>query len=122
MITVILTALALVGCGKTAATEEQVEETTAGESNGFSDVQLGRVVKNGADRYVVASAMGKDYYETPYQETMLFYLDIPKTGVGVLWQIEINEIQLDELTEPILAQIGQCYGIGIDLSENYNEK
>lgn len=84
------------------------------DRNGYSDTQLGKVMKNGADRYVVASATGKDFYETPYQETMLFYLDIPKTGVGVLWQIEVNETQLDELTEPILVQIGQCYGIGMD--------
>lgn len=81
------------------------------ESNGYSDVQLGEVVKNGEDRYVVASAMGKDYFETPYQETRLYYLDVPKKGVGVLWQMEIKENQMDELTEPILVQIGQCYGI-----------
>ena len=81
------------------------------ESSGCSDIQLGEVVKNGEDRYVVASAMGKDFYETPYQETRLYYLDVPKTGVGVLWQMEIKENQMDELTEPILAQIGQCYGI-----------
>lgn len=53
--------------------------------------------------------MGKDFYETPYQETMLFYLDIPKPGVDVFWQIEVNETQLDEMTEPILVQIGRCY-------------
>lgn len=94
--------------------ESLKSKKTDWESNRYSDIQLGKVVKNGADRYVVASATGKDYYGTPYQETMLFYLDIPQTGVGVLWQIEVNETQLDELTEPILVQIGQCYGIGAE--------
>ncbi len=84
------------------------------ESNGYSDVQLGKVVKNGADRYVAVSAIGEDYFGTAYQERMLFYLDIPKTGVAVLWQIEMNEMQMDEMTEPILAEIGQCYGIGLE--------
>lgn len=84
------------------------------ESSGFFDVRLGKVVKNGEDRYVAASAMREDYFGTPYQETMLFYLDVPKTGVGVLWQMEIDENQMDDMTGPMLAEIGQCYGIGME--------
>lgn len=84
------------------------------ESNGYSDVQLSEVVKNGADRYVVVSAVREDYFGTAYEENKLFYLDIPKTGVGILWQVEIYEIQMDEMTEPILAEIGQCYGIKVE--------
>lgn len=84
------------------------------EGNEFTDVKLGKVVKNGADRYVVAAAKGEDYYGTAYQKAVLFYLDVPKKGIGVLWQIEISEMQADETTQKMLAQMGRCYGIGLE--------
>ena len=80
----------------------------------YSDAKLGEVVKNGADRYVSASVRGKDLFGTDYEKSVLYYLDIPKTGVGVLWQVEVSEIQIDEMTEKLLTEIGQCYGIGLE--------
>lgn len=85
-----------------------------GNNEEYSDVQLGKVVKNGADRYVTASVKSKDLYGTAYEKRMLFYLDVPKTGVGVLWQLEIAEVSVDEQTEKILAQMGQCYGTRLE--------
>ena len=32
----------------------------------------------------------------------------------MLWEAEITELQTDEFTEKILAEIGQCYGIGLE--------
>ncbi len=85
------------------------------ESGGqYSDVRLGEVIKNGADRYVTVSAKSEDFYGTAYEVKKLYYLDIPKAGVGVLWEAEITELQTDEFTEKILAEIGQCYGIGLE--------
>ena len=84
------------------------------EYHEYSDAQFSEVVENGPDRYAVASAMGQDLYETAYQKTILYYLDVPKTGVGVLWNLEISEIQADETTGEILAEIGRCYGIDLE--------
>ncbi len=81
---------------------------------GYTDVQLGEVVKNGADRYVTASAKGEDSFGTAYEVNKLFYLDVPKAGVGALWEAEIAEIQADEMTGQILAELGQCYGISLE--------
>ncbi|MDE6404796.1 MAG: hypothetical protein K2M20_03985 [Lachnospiraceae bacterium] len=80
----------------------------------YSDVKLGEVVKNGADRYVTASAKCKDLFGTDYARKTLYYLDIPKAGVGVLWEVEISEIGVDETTGEILTEIGRCYGIGLE--------
>lgn len=84
------------------------------QSEEYSDAKLGEVVKNGADRYVSASVKGKDLFGTDYEKKVFYYLDIPKTGVGVLWQVEVSEIQIDEMTEKLLTEIGQCYGIGLE--------
>lgn len=80
----------------------------------YSDVQISGVVKNGEDRYVVISATGKDMFDTPYEKNMLVYLDVPKSGVSVICHLEISEMTVDEMTETILSQLGQCYGIGLE--------
>lgn len=90
----------------------QKEDWENGER--YSDVQLGEVIKNGADRYVTASAKSEDYYGTAYAVKKLYYLDVPKTGVCVLWEIEITEMQTDEVTAQILTEMGKCYGIGLE--------
>ncbi|MDE7246501.1 MAG: hypothetical protein K2N43_01295 [Lachnospiraceae bacterium] len=83
-------------------------------SGEYSDIQFGEVVKNGADRFVLVSAMDADFYGTPYEKKMLYYLDVPKAGIALIWNVEISEMQVDDTTETILAQMGQCYGIGMD--------
>lgn len=90
----------------------QKEDWENGER--YFDVQLGEVIKNGADRYVTASAKSEDYYGTAYAVKKLYYLDVPKTGVCVLWEIEITEMQTDEVTAQILTEMGKCYGIGLE--------
>jgi len=92
----------------------KAQKTNWENSGLYSDIQFGEVMKNGADRYAVVSATTVDYYGTPYNKKALFYLDVPKTGSGVLWNVEVNEIESDETTEAILAEIGQCYGIGLE--------
>lgn len=84
------------------------------QSEEYSDAKFGEVVKNGADRYVSTSVKTKDLFGTDYEKRVFYYLDIPKTGVGVLWQVEVSEIQIDEMTEKLLTEIGQCYGIGLE--------
>lgn len=80
----------------------------------YSDVQLGEVIKNGEDRYVTASAKSEDSFGTAYEVKKLYYLDVPKAGSCVLWEVEVTEVQADEETEKIITQLGQCYGIGLE--------
>lgn len=83
-------------------------------SEQYSEVQFSGVVKNGADRYVTASAKSEDVYGTAYAVKKLYYLDVPKPGVCVLWEIEVTEVQTDGSTAQLLAELGQCYGIGLE--------
>ncbi len=92
----------------------KVLKTDWEDSGLYSDMQFGEVMKNGADRYVVVSATTEDYNGTPYNKKVLYYLDIPKTGIGVLWNVEVDEMGSDETTEAILAELGQCYGISLE--------
>ena len=83
------------------------------ETENYSDVWFGEVAENGSDTYAAASAVGQDLYETAYRKSAFYYLDVPKAGVGVLWNLEISEIQADETTGKLLTEIGQCYGIDL---------
>ncbi len=84
------------------------------QEEAYSDVQISEVIKNGADRYAIVSAKSQDLFGTDYVRRMLFYLDIPETGVGVLWELDLSEIGMDEVTAQILSELGQCYGIGLE--------
>lgn len=83
-------------------------------SGNYSNVWVGGVVENGEDRYAVVTAMDTDVSGEPCWIRKLIYLDVQQPGVGALWQIDVAEMQADEMTETILTQWGQCYGIGME--------
>lgn len=80
----------------------------------YSNVWVSGIMENGEDRYAVVTAMGTDVSGEPSRMRRLIYLDIQQPGVGALWQIDVMEWMTDEMTETILAQWGQCYGIDME--------
>lgn len=92
--------------------ETQQEDTE--KYGDYSNVWVSGIMENGADRYAVVTAMGTDVSGEPSPMRRLIYLDVQQPGVGALWQIDVMEWLTDETTETILAQWGQCYGIGME--------
>ncbi len=92
--------------------ETQQEDTE--KYGDYSNVWVSGIMENGADRYAVVTAMGTDVSGEPSRMRRLIYLDVQQPGVGALWQIDVMEWLTDETTETILAQWGQCYGIGME--------
>lgn len=84
------------------------------EVGGYSNVWVGKVVENGEDRYAVVTAMDTDVSGEPCWIRRLVYLDVQEPGVGVLWQMDVIQMFTDEMTETILEQWGQCYGIDME--------
>ena len=80
----------------------------------YSDIQVGEVMENGDDRYVFFSARGEDYNGSAYDKNMVLYLDVRDDGVGIQWELEITEFDIDSETELIVDEIAQCYGISLD--------
>ena len=79
------------------------------------DVKLGKVKKNGEDRYQIASATKENVFDGILFETIaVFYLDVQKEGAGVLWKLELEEGNVDEETQLIIKEIAACYGIDLD--------
>lgn len=95
--------------------ETQQEDTE--KYGDYSNVWVSGIMENGADRYAVVTAMGTDVSGEPSRMRRLIYLDVQQPGVGALWQIDVMEWLTDETTETILAQWGQCYGIGMENME-----
>lgn len=84
------------------------------EVGGYSNVWVGEVVENGEDRYAVVTAMDTGVSGEPCWIRRLIYLDVQEPGVGVLWQMDVVQMFTDDMTETILAQWGQCYGIDME--------
>jgi len=80
----------------------------------YSDVEIGEVMVNGDDRYLIASANKEDLYGTPYEMKWIFYLDARGDRETVEWELEVSEISMDEETEQIVDEIAKCYGISLD--------
>lgn len=94
------------------------------EGSGYSEVEIGDVLKNGKDRYATAKAMRTDYYGTPYEERKIFYLDVADGGVGTIWELEVSENDIDEETALIIDELAGCYGITLEQAKadgNYEE-
>lgn len=92
--------------------EGQQEDMEAGGN--YSNVWVSETLENGEDRYAVVTAMDTDFSGAPCWIRQFIYLDVQQPGVGALWQMNVAEMQADEMTETILAQWGQCYGIGME--------
>lgn len=81
---------------------------------GYEDIQVGEVQKNGNDRYQIISAQDKDYNGTSYEIIKISYMDVLDTGVGILWELEISEIDMDSESSLIIEELAKCYNISPD--------
>lgn len=84
------------------------------EDADYSDVQVGEVMANGDDRYLIVSAYRKDYLGTSYEKKWVFYLDARGDLEAVEWELEISEPDIDEETEAIVTELAKCYGISLE--------
>lgn len=80
----------------------------------YFDVQIGEIMENGDDRYLIVSACRNDFHGTPYVVKRLCYLDMRGEDKGVDWTLSVSERDLDEDTEKILEEIAQCYDISLE--------
>lgn len=80
----------------------------------YSDIEVSDVLKNGSDRYQILTAKKEDYYGTVYDITEICYMDIREKGVGVLWNMVMEENDADEETELIIDELAKCYDVDLD--------
>lgn len=84
------------------------------EDNGYKDIQIGEIQKNGNDRYQIISAKKEDYNGNSYEIKKISYMDVLDTGVGVLWELEISENEMDPESTLIIEELAKCYNINPD--------
>lgn len=86
------------------------------ENFGNADqVELSKTKKNGDDRYQFASAMKENIFDgSKFGARAVFYLDVQEKGGGVLWDLEVEEGNVDEETALILHEIATCYRIDLE--------
>ena len=77
----------------------------------YFNIQIGEIKKNGDDRYQIISAQNKDYNGITYEVKKIFYIDILDAGVGILWDLEISEFNMDSEASLIVEELAKCYGI-----------
>lgn len=84
------------------------------EDNGYKDIQIGEIQKNGNDRYQIISAQKEDYNGNSYEVKKISYMDVLDTGVGILWELEISENEMDPESSLIIEELAKCYNINSD--------
>lgn len=81
---------------------------------GYDNVQAGEIQKNGDDRYQIITAQKEDYNEIPYEVKKISYMDVCNEGDGILWEMEISEIDMNSETPLVIEELAKCYGIDPD--------
>lgn len=100
---------------------EYTMEDWQAEGSEYTDVELGEIVENGDDRYRFVTAMREDFFGTPFQVKKIFYLDMQDTGAGVLWDLELSEMDVDEETDFIIDELAKCYRIDLNVLKSNGE-
>ncbi|MCH5254984.1 MAG: hypothetical protein J1F41_08660 [Lachnospiraceae bacterium] len=84
------------------------------EGSGYTNVQLGEILQNNEDRYQFATAQKEDIYGTPFVVNKVFYLDVQDNDAGILWELELSEMNVDEETDLVIDEISRCYRVNLD--------
>ncbi len=84
------------------------------ENEIYSDIEISDVLKNGDDSFQILRAKKEDYYGTVYDITEIYYMDMMGKDVGVLWNMEMEERDADEVTNLIIDELARCYKINLD--------
>ena len=92
-----------------------------GEDSGYSEIEFGDVVRSGDDRYRIATAMKEDYYGTPYAVKKVYFMDQQSKGAGVVWSLELSEIEADDETDAVIDEMARCYRVNLDVIKSSGE-
>lgn len=90
-------------------------EFWGGKDSGYSEIEFGDVVRCGDDRYRIATAMKEDYYGTPYAIKKVYFMDQQSQGAGVVWSLELSEIDVDDETDAVIDEMARCYRVNLDV-------
>lgn len=85
------------------------------KDSGYSEIEFGDVVRCGDDRYRIATAMKEDYYGTPYAVKKVYFMDQQGQGAGVVWSLELSEIDADDETDAVIDEMARCYRVNLDV-------
>lgn len=84
------------------------------EGSEYTDVEIGEVVENGKDKYQIITAKKEDVFGTPFEVKLIYYMDVQGKGSGVLWDLELFEINADSETDLIIDELAKCYQVDLD--------
>lgn len=84
------------------------------QTSEYMDVKIGEVMESGNNLYQIASAKRKDVFDIPYDIKCIYYMDVKKDGLVVLWDVELSEPGMDEKTDLIIDELAQCYGFNAE--------
>lgn len=85
------------------------------EDTGYQETEFGEMIRCGDDRFRLASAMREDFSGIPYAVKKIYFMDVLKEGVGVIWTLEVSDYGADDVTNALIDEIAKCYRI--DLGE-----
>lgn len=51
----------------------------------------------------------------PYEVKYIYYMDIQKTGCGVLWNLQLSEITTDSETDSTIDEMAGCYDVDLNV-------
>lgn len=96
--------------------EDSAELTLEGwqDNSDYSDIEVSELLENGRDRYQIIAAKRADIHGTPYEVKEIYYMSILEKGVGILWNMEMEENAADEETGLIIDEIARCYEIDLE--------
>lgn len=90
------------------------KEIWESESSTYSEVEFGDLIEVDEDKYRIASVTKEDYHGTPYSIKKVYYIDYQGHGVGLIWQLEMDETYADDVTAALIDEMGRCYRVHLD--------
>ena len=83
------------------------------EDTGYWEAEFGEMIRCGDDRFRLASAMREDFSGIPYAVKKIYFMDVLKEGVGVIWTLEVSDYGADDVTDALIDEIAKCYRIDL---------
>ena len=84
------------------------------EELGYWEVDFGEMIRCGDDRFLIASAMSEDISGIPYAIKKIYFMDVLKEGIGIMWTLEVSDYGADDITNTMIDEIAKCYCIDLE--------
>lgn len=80
----------------------------------YWEMEAGEMIRCGDGRFRIATVKTKDFEGNPYNIKKIYFMNVLQEGIGILWSLQMTELNADDVTNAIIDEIGRCYRIDLE--------